>query len=105
MIDARFCFAHFRYEYCVNSLLFSFPRRLRHILHRDTLAGVLFDVLLEIVLFHLQIAHKAVMDGYALDAVLAFAMKFVNTYHANQFLEKRCRECVAELISEIIGYI
>ena len=75
-IDARFCFAHLQYEYCVNSLLFSFARRLRHILHSNALAGVLFDVLLEVILLHLQIAHKAVMDDYALDTVLALALNF-----------------------------
>ena len=54
----------------VNSLLFSFTRRQRHILHSNALAGILLDVPLEIVLLHLQIADEAVMDGYAPDSVL-----------------------------------
>ena len=62
---------------------------MRHILHSNTLAGVLFDVLLEIVLLHLQIADEAVMDGYALDTVLSLALNFGDIYTADEFLEQR----------------
>ena len=42
-----------------------------------------------IVLLHLQIAHKTVIDGYALDAVLSFALNFGDIDSADQLFEQR----------------
>ena len=53
------------------------------------MAGILFDVLLEVILLHLLIADVAVMDDYALDAVLSFPLNFGDIDSADQFFEQR----------------